>query len=292
LNFFGNHTVDKEPQIQLARSWIPDDRHTRGLPPERLRGLQESSWPIASILERGYGVATAYCGDIVPDRPDGLSMGVHRWYKANRADRAPEYSWGAIAGWAWGLSRAMDYLEQDDEVAGDQVAVFGHSRLGKAALWAGAQDERFAMVISNESGCGGAALSRRRFRETLSILNRVRPHWFCDRLKDFDDNEAALPVDQHFLLSLVAPRPLYVASAQLDLNADPLGEFLATEQASRVYCFLGTSGLPATEMPQPNTPVMGQVAYHIRGGEHGIGIFDWMQFIAFADKHFRPALAA
>jgi hypothetical protein len=291
LNFFGNHTVHSGSEIQLTRSWVPNDRHTRGLPPERLRGLQASSWPIESILARGYGVATAYYGDLVPDRPDGLSLGIHHWYEVNRPAGTSTYSWGAIAGWAWGLSRAMDYLTQDDEVAGNQVVVVGHSRLGKAALWAGAQDERFAMVISNESGCGGAALSRRRFRETLSILNRIRPHWFCDKLKDYDDNEAALPVDQHMLLSLVAPRPLYVASAQLDLGADPFGEFLATRHASRVYRFLGTSGLPTTEMPRPNTSVMGQVGYHIRKGAHGIGLFDWMQFMAFADKHFQRSPA-
>ena len=286
LNFLGNHTVHKHLQVQLTRSWVPNDWHTRGRRPERLRGLQSSSWPVEFILERGYGLATAYCGEIVPDRVDGLDLGIHHWYRANRSLARTADSWGAIAGWAWGLSRAMDYLARDEDVATGQVVVMGHSRLGKAALWAGAQDERFAMVISNESGCGGAALFRRRFRETISILNNVRPHWFCDRFKEYNDNEAALPVDQHMLLALCAPRPLYVASAQLDFGADPMGEFLAARHASRLYRLLGTTGLPAEELPPVNTTVMGQIGYHMRKGRHAITRFDWTHFISFADKHF------
>ena len=289
LNFFGNHTVHKDLKIQFTRSWVPDDRHTKGLAPEQLRGLQSSSWPIEFILRSGYGVATAYCGDIVPDRPDGLNFGVHDWYRSNQSFGGSEDSWGAIGGWAWGLSRAMDYLERDEEVAADRVVVMGHSRLGKAALWAGAQDERFAMVIANESGCGGAALFRRRFRETVSILNTINPHWFCNRFKAFNGNEGALPVDQHMLLASCAPRPLYIASAQLDLEADPMGEFLAASYASRVYRLLGTTGLPAEELPPADISVMGQIGYHMRRGRHAITLFDWTRFVAFADRHFRPS---
>lgn len=289
LNFFGNHTIHKELKIQLTKAWVPNDRHTRGLSPERLRGLQSSSWPVEFILRSGYGLATAYCGEIVPDRPDGLDLGIHRWYQANHSFGESTDAWGAIACWAWGLSRAMDYLVQDEEVAGKQVIVMGHSRLGKAALWAGAEDERFAMVISNESGCGGAALFRRKLRETVSIVNSVNPHWFCDNFKKYSDNEAALPVDQHMLLSLCAPRPLYIASAQLDLGADPMGEFLASKHASPVYRLLGTAGLPTEELPPVDTPVMGQIGYHMRQGRHAVTLFDWTQFITFANKHFRRA---
>jgi hypothetical protein len=287
LNFFGNHTIHKNADIQPTKAWVPNDRHTRGLPPEELRGLQSSSWPVELILKHGFGLATAYCGEIAPDRPDGLNFGVHHWYQVNHSFGKSADSWGTIAGWAWGLSRAMDYLVTDQDVAANQVAVIGHSRLGKTALWAGAQDERFAMVISNESGCAGATLFRRRLRETVSILNHANPHWFCETFKKYNDNEDALPVDQHMLLSLIAPRPLYIASAQLDLGADPMGEFLAAKHASRTYRFLGTSGLPSDTLPAVDRPVMGQVGYHIRKGGHAIKLFDWMHFINFAEKHFR-----
>ncbi len=289
LNFFGNHTIHPDSVITPTAAWVPSDRHTRGLPAEQLRGLHASSWPVELILQRGYGLATAYCGEIVPDRPDGLALGVPRWYARPAGTTPPPDAWGAVAGWAWGLSRALDYLVTDPAVAADQIAVVGHSRLGKAALWAGAEDERFAMVISNESGCAGATLFRRRLRETIAILNRVNPHWFCDNFKQYDGREHALPVDQHMLLALIAPRPLYVASAQLDLGADPMGEFLAAKHASALYRLLGTSGLPGEEQPPVNQAVCGQIGYHMRSGRHAVTRFDWENFLAFADRHFRPA---
>jgi hypothetical protein len=288
LNYFGNHTIHIDPCISITNNWIVNNSITKGRPPEMMRGVQSSSWPVEFILNQNYGVATAYYGDITPDRNDGLELGIHKWFleKDPYKYRATEDSWGAISGWAWGLSRAMDYLERDGGIEANKIAVIGHSRLGKASLWAGAQDERFAIVISNNSGCGGAALFRRRFDETVAKINSSFPHWFCEKFKRYNNREEDLPIDQHELISLIAPRPVYVASAQMDLHADPMGEFLATKHANIAYYMFDKTGLPSEELPEVDMPVMGTIGYHMRKGGHGITLFDWAQFIKFADIHF------
>jgi dienelactone hydrolase len=268
LNSGGNWTVSTDPGI-----FAPEDRP---------RGRHERRWPVAAITSAGYAVATLCCDDFFPDKDvASYAQSMQRLFSPEERGPGPD-RWGAIATWAWGLSRALDYLATDPLFDATRVAVIGHSRLGKAALWAGARDPRFALVVSNNSGCGGAALSKRIAGETVRDINGRFPHWFCGNFRAYDDREEALPVDQHQLLALIAPRALAVGSASEDDWADPEGERLALELAQPVYALFG---LPAHDSTAQNR----RLHYHLRPGEHDIVLPDWQHYLRFADTVFGPA---
>lgn len=281
LNFDGNASTTQEPDIPLPTHWInglfqSSSDHRAN---EAARGRSASMFPYDLILERGYAIATAGYGQAEPDEPGGASRG-------RRTMPGAEGSWGALGVWAWALSRAMDYLETNARVDAGRVALFGFSRLGKAALWAGAQDERFAMVVSQNSGKGGVSLSKRLAGEPVAHLaGPALGHWFTPGYARYAHNEAALPVDAHQLCALIAPRPLLILSGSEDAWSDPEGEFLGAAGADSVYRLLGTDGLAQKEWPAPQVLVSSTLGYYLRSGGHNVTIEDWQATLFFADKH-------
>jgi hypothetical protein len=289
-NFSGNQSIQEDKEILLAHTWLPS--RNKGVINNKAtgssRGVEAAEWPVKEIIAHGYAVATAYYGDMEPDTAIGWETGIRTTLSKQLNIQLDE--WSAIGAWAYGLTRIADYLEKDKDFDANRIAVIGHSRLGKSALWAGASDQRFHLVVSNESGEGGAALSKRWYGENVKVITTRFPYWFVEKFKTYGDNTNALPIDAHMLLSLIAPRLLYVASAEGDSWSDPKGEFLAAKEASRVYELFGKQGINRLDsMPALQQPIGNTVRYHIRSGKHDITLYDWQQYLHFADMQWKSS---
>ncbi len=290
LSFGGNHAVTKETDVPLSTRWMRENKEKHIVnhrATEATRGTESSRWPLEMILKAGFAVATAYYGDIEPDHAEGWKSGLRAAVSPEGANTVwKNGDWGAIGAWAWSLSRIADYLHTDPQVDSTHLAVIGHSRLGKTSLWAGAQDTRFGIVISNDSGEGGAALMRRDFGETTAVITKAFPHWFTPKYASFAGNAAACPVDAHMLIALDAPRPAYIASAAGDSWADPKGEFLSGKLASPAYALFGKNGIGVEAQPAIDHPVGDFIGYHVRTGKHDVTDYDWTQYLSFAKRHW------
>jgi hypothetical protein len=292
LNFCGNHALVKDPSVALPTGWMYP--HVPGVKDHRAteagRGTQVDVWALEQSIERGYAVATCYGGDIAPDDP-ASRVGVQFHYPPGDVRRGP-HDWATIAAWAWGVQRIVDYLITDKDLDSKRIAVVGHSRLGKTALLAAALDERIALAIPHQAGCGGTAPSRchNPKAETVKRINTSFPHWFNDTFKKFNDEPDKLPFDQNCLVALVAPRPVLFSNAVEDEWANPGGQFDVLRAADAVYRLFDAGGLESKHMPETGKLIDSKLGYYIRPGQHSMTKDDWKIFLDFADKHFgKPA---
>ena len=290
MNYYGNHTIIADPKILTTQFWIRDGvvgncEIKNSTPPDDIRGIRASRHPVERLLDSGFAYLTfCYC-EVFPDTSD-VSINSNNISKIF-SDTAYPYKRSAISIWSWAISRVMDYIESDSLLDKSRVAVVGHSRHGKTALLTGALDTRFAMAISNGSGSMGAKLSRRNYGENISSISDKYGYWFSDELKKYAFAEDKMPIDQHQLLALMAPRPVYVESAKADRWADPKGQLTALVAANPVYELFGAKELPT--MANETVPFCGNTGYHIREGRHDLTYEDWEYFIKFAKKHFGTA---
>jgi (4-O-methyl)-D-glucuronate---lignin esterase len=308
LSFTPNYRVIDDTNIAVYPVWNQKE-DSLAMPADVVRGGSHN-WKIEETLARGYGIAIVDYNDIEPDLADGTGVryGVRSLYLKPGATNVESSGWGAIAAWAWGASRVLDYLQSDEKVDGSRVIMFGHSRLGKTALWAAAEDPRFAMVIASCSGEMGAALARRDYGETVTTMCQHFPYWFCPDFQLYSNNISEMPVDSHMLLSLIAPRPVFLSTGSEDRWGDPRGEFEAAVAAQPVFELFGKQGLvahlpPAGDpggsgpvlksdvlesfAPPPNdVPIMHDIGFQTHTGKHDVLPEDWDRFLDFADLHF------
>jgi hypothetical protein len=282
MNFDGNHTVIADTNVPLPTVWMPGGapKVVNHRATDAARGTDTHVWELDQSIDRGYAVATFYCGDVEPDTTNAQG-GVR---ETLRVPRSPD-DWGTLAAWAWGLHRAVDYLTHDADIDPQRIAVVGHSRLGKACILAAAFDERIALAIPLQAGCGGTAPSRSHVGESVARINTAFPHWFNGVFKEFNDQPERLPFDQNCLVALCAPRPVLLGAAVEDTWANPEGAFEMLRSADKVYRFVGADGLSATEMPATNVLIDSNVGFFIRPGKHSMTKEDWKYFLDFADKH-------
>lgn len=285
LNFWGNYAICNDPDIVIPNRWVEGDKNPfinlscvkENRATEGCRGIDASRWPLEMIFKHGYGIATMCRTDIDHDNQTNHDVSPVRSMYPELADRDDNFA--TIGAWAWALRRCADYLESDSQIDAKKIAVYGWSRLGKAAVWAAANDERFAMLLSQESGAGGAKLFRTDKGQTIAQLTTTFPYWYSRQFHRYSGEDAQLPFDQHLIFSAIAPRFVHVASAAGDSQSYPPGEFLTALLATRVYKFLGYSGLPVHTMPPIDHPVFGRISYHIRPGGHNVMPYDWQQYM-------------
>jgi hypothetical protein len=286
INFGAMQNAVDDPAITPDKVWDPKT-NTR-TPPPKGRGFGRID--IEPLLDAGFGVATFYYGDVDPDYPAGFSNGIRAHYlKPGQTERAPD-EWGSIAAWAWGMSRVEDYFETDKKIDSKRVAIHGVSRLGKTVMWAGAHDERFAVVIASCSGEGGAALSHRNYGETIAHLTAPSryPYQFAANYAKYAGFPDTAPMDANLLVALIAPRPLLLQTGSTDQWSDPKGEFLAAVEAGPVYKLLGKDGLDIAVWPAANQPVLHDLGYYMHEGGHGMVPDDWEIYIRFLKMHLQP----
>ena len=284
LSFSANSSTVNDPGVKVGEVW---GRDKKKIPAGQ--GMNFGKVNVTRLLDAGFGFATVYYGDIDPDFLGGVPFGVRALYlKPGQTAPAPD-EWGSIAAWAWGLSRAMDYLETDKSVDAKRVAIMGVSRLGKTVMWAGAHDPRIALVIASCSGEGGAALSRRNYGETIAHLTEATryPYQFAANYAKFANKVDEFPVDAHMLVALIAPRPVLLQTGDKDFWSDPKGEFLAAVAAGPVYRLLGKQGLDTDQMPPAGSPILHTIGYYMHAGGHGTIPSDWDQFLAFMQMHLQ-----
>ncbi len=282
LSFSANATTVNDPGVKAGEVWGRDKKKVPAG-----QGPNFGRINVARLMDAGFGFATVYYGDIDPDFLGGVPHGVRALYlKPGQTEPAPD-EWGSISAWAWGLSRAIDYLETDKGVDAKRVAILGVSRLGKTVMWAGAHDPRIALVIASCSGEGGAALSRRNYGETIAHLTEPTryPYQFAANYAKYANKVDQFPVDAHMLVALIAPRPVLLQTGDKDFWSDPKGEFLAAVAAGPVYRLLGKQGLDTDQMPPAGTPILHTIGYYMHAGGHGTIPSDWDQFLAFMQMH-------